>query len=84
MNLNAYWPKTATEDSIPVTAKITGTHVRQTKAKAQKAIEFRIFTSRESFSFDIPFQLEDDEWRLGLTLGNFFSNNKQKQKFRDI
>ena len=91
MDLNAYKPKNINEDLLLLITKTTGTLIQQTQTKAQETLEFKFRKLRESFTFDIPLQLENGEWMLGLTslelynsIFNITNENSKLELFRPI
>ena len=58
-------PKNGTKDLLLSITKNCETLIKQTHAKAQETLEFKLTRSRETFHFDTPIQINED-WMLGL------------------
>ena len=55
-----------TEESLFFITKDTDIMIEQAKTKPQETLEFKRIKTSESFSFEIPMELEN-EWMLGIT-----------------
>ena len=75
MSLNADEPKNIPRHSLFLVSKHTGTIIQQTQRKPQETLDFTLTKSGESFSLDLPSQLENGEQMLGLTSFEVFNSN---------
>ena len=66
MNLRTRKPKIICEDSTLLTIKKTDTFIQQKKTKARILYSLNFKKSIDSFSIDIPLQLENADWLLAL------------------
>ena len=66
MNINSNKPKYVTGDLLTLITKNTGALFQQRQTKAQVTLEIKFKKSRKLFSFDIPLQIENVGWMLGL------------------
>ena len=84
LNLNAYTLKTITKGLMLLITKRTGTLIQQTQTKTEETSAFIFKKLGESFSFDMPWQLENGEWMWGLTslenYNSFFNTTKTKNR----
>ena len=53
---------------IILVKKKTNIITQQTKQHSQEILKNKLNTSRPTFSFDTPLNLEEDKWLLGITV----------------
>ena len=69
-----------TEFFLILVTENTSTLLQQTQTIVQGTLDFKITNSRDSFSLNVPLQLENGEWALGLTYLKVYSFPLKKSK----
>ena len=87
MDLSTFVTYDKKESLLLNIAKSNQKIVENTRSKAQEVLEFKMTTQKESFSFDVPLQL-NEKWMMGVTslevYNTVYNNTEKKNKLQNL